>query len=161
MPAMPKAVPRHIGASGLGVAPIGLGCMSLSGAYGASDDAQAIRLVHHAIDRGITHLDSSDMYGWGHNETLLGRALAGRRDKVMLATKFGQVRREGGANGVDGSPQHGRAACEASLQRLGVETITSSRAPFNSRSARPSSVSLWPQPYMSAESRKLMPRCSA
>ncbi len=123
MSAKPKAAPRRIGASGLEVAPIGLGCMSLSGAYGASDDAQAIRLVHHAIDRGVTHLDSSDMYGWGHNETLLGRALAGRRDKVVLATKFGQVRREGGANGVDGSPQHVMAACEASLQRLGVETI--------------------------------------
>jgi len=123
MPATPKAAQRRIGASGLAVAPIGLGCMSLSGAYGASDDEQAIRLIHHAIERGVTHLDSSDMYGWGHNETLLGRALAGRRDKVMLATKFGQVRREGGTNGVDGSPKHVMAACEASLKRLGVDVI--------------------------------------
>ena len=115
---------RKLGASTLGVFPIGLGCMSLSGAYGKSDDAEAIRVVHHAIDRGVTLLDSSDMYGWGHNETLLGRALAGgRRDKVVLATKFGQTQRPGGANGVDGRPQYVKAACEASLKRLGVEAI--------------------------------------
>jgi aryl-alcohol dehydrogenase-like predicted oxidoreductase len=81
-------------------------------------------VIHHAIDRGVTMLDSSDMYGWGHNETLLGKALAGgKRDKVVLATKFGQVQRPGGANGVDGSPAHVKAACEASLKRLGVEVI--------------------------------------
>jgi aryl-alcohol dehydrogenase-like predicted oxidoreductase len=97
--------------------------MSLSGAYGRSDDAEAIRVVHHAIDRGVTLLDSSDMYGWGHNESLLGKALAGRRDKVVLATKFGQTQRPGGANGVDGSPAYVKAACEASLKRLGVEVI--------------------------------------
>lgn len=115
---------RKLGASTLGVFPIGLGCMSLSGAYGKSDDVEAIRVVHHAIDRGVTLLDSSDMYGWGHNETLLGRALAGgRRDKVVLATKFGQTQRPGGANGVDGRPEYVKAACEASLQRLGVEVI--------------------------------------
>ena len=115
---------RKLGASTLGVFTIGLGCMSLSGAYGKSDDAEAIRVVHHAIDRGVTLLDSSDMYGWGHNETLLGRALAGgRRDKVVLATKFGQTQRPGGANGVDGRPQYVKAACEASLKRLGVEAI--------------------------------------
>lgn len=115
---------RKLGASTLGVFPIGLGCMSLSGAYGKSDDVEAIRVVHHAIDRGVTLLDSSDMYGWGHNETLLGRALAGgRRDKVVLATKFGQTQRPGGANGVDGRPEYVKAACEASLKRLGVEVI--------------------------------------
>jgi aryl-alcohol dehydrogenase-like predicted oxidoreductase len=98
--------------------------MSLSGAYGKSDDARGIGVVHHAIDRGITLLDSSDMYGWGHNETLLGKALAGgRRSKVVLATKFGQVQRPGGANGVDGRPEHVKAACEASLKRLGVDVI--------------------------------------
>lgn len=115
---------RKLGASTLGVFPIGLGCMSLSGAYGKSDDVEAIRVIHHAIDRGVTLLDSSDMYGWGHNETLLGRALAGgRRDKVVLATKFGQTQRPGGANGVDGRPEYVKAACEASLKRLGVEVI--------------------------------------
>ena len=116
--------PRKLGASNLSVFPIGLGCMSLSGAYGKSDDAEAIRVVHHAIDRGVTFLDSSDMYGWGHNETLLGKALAGRwRAKAVLATKFGQTQKPGGANGVDGSPAYVKAACEASLKRLGVDVI--------------------------------------
>jgi len=115
---------RTLGSSGLSVFPIGLGCMSLSGVYGKSDDAEAIRVVHHAIDRGVNFLDSSDMYGWGHNETLLGKALAGgRRSKVVLATKFGQVQRPGGANGVDGRPEHVKTACEASLKRLGVDVI--------------------------------------
>lgn len=115
---------RSLGRSGIDVFPIGLGCMSLSGAYGASDDAAAIKLVHHAIERGVTFLDSSDMYGWGHNETLLGRALAGgKRNKVVLATKFGQIQRPGGLNGVDGRPAYVKAACEASLKRLGVEVI--------------------------------------
>jgi aryl-alcohol dehydrogenase-like predicted oxidoreductase len=119
-----QAKPRTLGNSSLSVFPIGLGCMSLSGAYGKSDDAEAIRVVHHAIDRGVTFLDSSDMYGWGHNETLLGKALAGgRRNKVVLATKFGQTQRPGGANGVDGSPAYVKAACEASLKRLGVDVI--------------------------------------
>ncbi len=115
---------RRLGGSGLEVFPIGLGCMSLSGAYGKSDDDEGIRVIHHAIDRGVNFLDSSDMYGWGHNETLLGKALAGGlRDKVVLATKFGQTQRPGGANGVDGSPAYVKAACEASLKRLGVEVI--------------------------------------
>jgi aryl-alcohol dehydrogenase-like predicted oxidoreductase len=116
--------PRTLGGSTLRIFPIGLGCMSLSGAYGKSDDADGIRVIHHAIDRGITLLDSSDMYGWGHNETLLGKALAGgRRAKVVLATKFGQVQRPGGASGVDGRPDYVKAACEASLKRLGVDMI--------------------------------------
>jgi aryl-alcohol dehydrogenase-like predicted oxidoreductase len=115
---------RPLGRSGIDVFPIGLGCMSLSGAYGKSDDAAAIRLIHHAIGRGVTFLDSSDMYGWGHNETLLGRALAGgKRDEVVLATKFGQVQRPGGLNGVDGSPAYVKSACDASLKRLGVDVI--------------------------------------
>lgn len=116
--------PRKLGASGLSVFPIGLGCMSFSGAYGKSDDAEAIRVIHHALDRGVDFVDSSDMYGWGHNETLLGKALAGsRRDKVILATKFGQTQKPGGANGVDGSPAYVKAACDASLKRLGVDVI--------------------------------------
>jgi aryl-alcohol dehydrogenase-like predicted oxidoreductase len=124
MTAIIQAKPRRLGGSALSVFPIGLGCMSLSGAYGKSDDAQAIRVIHHALDRGVTFLDSSDMYGWGHNETLLGKALAdGRRAKVVLATKFGQTQRPGGPNGVDGRPDYVKAACEASLKRLGVEVI--------------------------------------
>ncbi len=98
--------------------------MSFSGAYGKSDDSEAIRVIHHALDAGVTMLDSSDMYGWGHNETLLGKALAGpRRKGVVLATKFGQTQKPGGANGVDGRPEYVKAACEASLKRLGVEVI--------------------------------------
>ena len=121
---MTTTTPRKLGASKLDVFPIGLGCMSLSGAYGKSDDAEAIRVVHHAIDRGVTFLDSSDMYGWGHNETLLGKALTGgRRNKVVLATKFGQTQQPGGANGVNGRPEYVKAACEASLKRLGVDVI--------------------------------------
>jgi aryl-alcohol dehydrogenase-like predicted oxidoreductase len=116
--------PRKLGASSLSVFPIGLGCMSLSGVYGKSDDAEGVRVVHHAIDRGVTFIDSSDMYGWGHNETLLGKALAGgRREKVVLATKFGQTQQPGGANGVNGRPEYVKAACEASLKRLGVDEI--------------------------------------
>jgi aryl-alcohol dehydrogenase-like predicted oxidoreductase len=116
--------PRKLGASNINVFPIGLGCMSLSGVYGKSDDAEGIKVVHHAIDRGVTFLDSSDMYGWGHNETLLGKALAGGwRNKVVVATKFGQTQRPGGANGVDGSPAYVKQACEASLKRLGVDVI--------------------------------------
>jgi aryl-alcohol dehydrogenase-like predicted oxidoreductase len=114
---------RQVGRSDLLVSPVGLGCMSLSGVYGAADDAASEALIHHALEMGVNHLDSSDMYGWGHNETVLGRALRGRRDQVVLATKFGQIRREGLPNGVDGSPAYVAQACEASLQRLGVDVI--------------------------------------
>ncbi|MBS0547127.1 MAG: aldo/keto reductase [Proteobacteria bacterium] len=116
--------PRKLGGSSLSAFPIGLGLMSLSGAYGKSDDAEGIKVIHHALDRGVTMLDSSDMYGWGHNETLLGKALAGgKRDKALVVTKFGQTQQPGGANGVDGSAAYVKAACEASLQRLGVDVI--------------------------------------
>lgn len=114
---------RTLGASGIKVSALGFGCMSFSGVYGASDDEAAVKLIHDAIDRGVTLFDTADMYGWGHNETLVGRALAGRRDQVVLATKFGQVQRPGGLNGVDGRPEYVQAACEASLKRLGVDVI--------------------------------------
>jgi aryl-alcohol dehydrogenase-like predicted oxidoreductase len=114
---------RKLGASGLSVSALGLGCMSFSGAYGPSDDEAAIGVIHAALDRGITFFDSSDMYGWGHNETLLGRALGKRRSEIVLATKFGQTRREGGANGVDGRPAYVKEACAASLKRLGTDVI--------------------------------------
>ena len=120
---MDKNAQRALGKQGLEVPAIGLGCMSLSGVYGAAEDAASEDLVRHAIDQGITHLDSSDMYGWGHNEQLLGRALKGRRDKVVLASKFGQIRRDGQQNGVDGRPAYVMQACDASLQRLGVDEI--------------------------------------
>ena len=119
----PGAVRRRLGGSDLMVSPVGLGCMSLSGVYGPADDDASVALIHHALDQGINHLDSSDMYGWGHNETLLGRAIKGRRDQVVLASKFGQLRREGQGNGVDGRPEYVQQACEASLARFGVDVI--------------------------------------
>ena len=82
---------RQLGTQGLSVSVIGLGCMSLSGVYGEADEAESVDLIRTAIDNGIDHFDSSDMYGWGHNEGVLGRALQGLRDKVVLATKFGQT----------------------------------------------------------------------
>jgi aryl-alcohol dehydrogenase-like predicted oxidoreductase len=115
---------RPVGRSALTVSAIGLGCMSMSGTYGKSDDAASIAVIHRALDLGVNFLDSSDMYGWGHNEELLGRALAGRRGGVVVATKFGQVRSPDGAgNLVDGSAGYVRTACEGSLKRLGIDTI--------------------------------------
>ena len=114
---------RRLGGMGPEVSAIGLGCMSLSGVYGTSDDEAGIALIHRAIDLGVDHFDSSDMYGWGQNEELLGRALKGRRHGIVIASKFGQTRRPGGANGVDGSPAYIAQACEASLRRLGVEVL--------------------------------------
>ena len=114
---------RALGNQGLSVSAIGLGCMSLSGVYGAAEDAVSEALIQHAIDQGVDHLDSSDMYGWGHNEEVIGRALKGRRERVVLASKFGQTRRDGLPNGVNGRPDYVIACCEASLKRLGVEVI--------------------------------------
>ena len=115
---------RLLGHGELRVSAIGLGCMSMSGTYGKSDDAASVAVIHRALDLGIDFLDSSDMYGWGHNEEVIRRALAGRRGGVVVATKFGQVRSpDGGGNLVDGSAAYVRTACEASLKRLDVDTI--------------------------------------
>jgi len=117
---------RRLGASPVEVTRIGLGLMSLSGLYGESSDDNGVAVIHHALDRGVTFLDSADMYGWGQNESLLGRALRerpGSRERAVVATKFGQVKLESGGNGVDGRPEYVQAACEASLKRLGIETI--------------------------------------
>ena len=115
---------RKLGNSDLTVSAVGLGCMSMSGTYGKSDDAECIDVVHRALDLGVNFLDSSDMYGWGQNEELLKRALKGRRDRVVLATKFGQVQTPDGKGAtVDGSPAHVARACDASLKRLGVDVI--------------------------------------
>jgi aryl-alcohol dehydrogenase-like predicted oxidoreductase len=114
---------RRIGKDGPEILAIGLGCMSLSGTYGPCDEAEGITFIQQAIDLGVDFLDSSDMYGWGQNEELLGRALQGRRDKVVLATKFGQTQQPGGANGVNGRPEYVQQACEASLKRLGMDVI--------------------------------------
>ena len=123
MSSSPVTATRRLGGSEGYVSPVGLGCMSLSGVYGAADDEASVALIHHAIARGVNHFDSSDMYGWGHNETVVGRALQGVRDRVILASKFGQTQGEGGKNGVNGHPDYVQQACEASLKRLGVEVI--------------------------------------
>jgi aryl-alcohol dehydrogenase-like predicted oxidoreductase len=115
---------RRLGRGGPEVSAIGLGCMGMSEFYGAGDEAESIATIHEAIDRGVDFLDTADMYGVGRNESLVGKAIAGRRGKVFLATKFGAVRGEDGSfRGVCGRPDYVRSACEASLKRLGVETI--------------------------------------
>jgi aryl-alcohol dehydrogenase-like predicted oxidoreductase len=113
---------RKLGASGIAAAPLGLGCMSFSGTYGSGDDASGEALIKEALDRGVTMLDTSDAYGNGHNEELVGRAIAERRGSVILATKFGNMR-SGAPRPVDGRPEYVPVACEASLKRLGVEAI--------------------------------------
>ncbi|MES2137716.1 MAG: aldo/keto reductase [Pseudomonadota bacterium] len=115
---------RRLGSNGPEVSAIGLGCMGMSEFYGAGSDAGSIATIHHALDRGVTFLDTADMYGPFKNEELVGRAIAGRRDEVFLATKFGNVRGQAGEFlGVRGDPDYVRSACEASLKRLGVEVI--------------------------------------
>ena len=117
-----KLPTRVLGSSGIAVSAIGLGCMSLSGIYGSSGDDEGIALIHEALDRGVTLLDTSDAYGSGHNEELVGKAIKGRRSGVVLATKFGNVGGRGGKF-ADGRPEFVIASCEASLKRLGVEVI--------------------------------------
>jgi aryl-alcohol dehydrogenase-like predicted oxidoreductase len=115
---------RTLGKQGLTVSELGLGCMGMSEFYGTTDEGEAIATIHRALELGITFLDTADMYGPFTNEKLVGRAIAGRRDEVVLATKFGNVRGENGEFlGINGSPEYVRSACDASLERLGVETI--------------------------------------
>jgi aryl-alcohol dehydrogenase-like predicted oxidoreductase len=118
---------RKLGTTGIDIPAIGLGCMSLSSVYGPAEDATSIALIHRALELGVTFLDTADIYGAGHNEELVGRAIKSRRDRFVLATKFGNVIRGSWADGkgydIDGSPQYVKRAAEASLRRLGVETI--------------------------------------
>src|SRR5437660_9822018 len=114
---------RTLGRSDIRVSAVGLGLMSMSGIYGNANDEESIRVIHYALDKGINFLDSADMYGWGHNEELLGRALKGHREGVIVATKFGQVKLADGRQDVDGSAPYVLKACEASLKRLGIEVI--------------------------------------
>jgi aryl-alcohol dehydrogenase-like predicted oxidoreductase len=115
---------RKIGASGLAVFPVGLGCMGMSEFYGATDDSQSMATLEAAFAQGVNFYDTADMYGSGHNETLLARFIRGKRDKLIIATKFGIVRKPGEyARTLDNSAAYIRQACDASLTRLGVDTI--------------------------------------
>src|SRR6187401_1435401 len=115
---------RVLGKQGLTVSAMGLGCMGMSDFYGPASEEEAIATIHHAIDRGVDFIDTADIYGPFTNEQLVGRALRGRRDRVVLATKFGNVRAaDGKFLGVNGRPEYVRAACDASLARLGVDVI--------------------------------------
>ena len=117
---------RYLGSGDhrLAVSELGLGCMGMSEFYGATDDAESLNVIEHALDAGCLFLDTADMYGPFTNERLVGRAIAGRRDEVVVATKFGNERNPDGSRvGINGSPEYVRSACDASLQRLGVDHI--------------------------------------
>ena len=116
---------RQLGRSGLTVSALGLGCMGMSGFYGTLDDAESTRTLHRALDLGVTFFDTADMYGPYLNEELLGRAFRGKRDKYVLATKFGIIRypNEPDRRGINGRPEYVKSACEASLKRLGTDHI--------------------------------------
>ena len=114
---------RQLGTQGLAVSALGLGCMGMSIAYGERDDAESMATVHRAIELGLTLIDTADMYGEGKNEELLAKALAGKRDQIVLASKFGNIVLPDGGRAVCGRPGHVKNACEASLQRLQTDVI--------------------------------------
>jgi aryl-alcohol dehydrogenase-like predicted oxidoreductase len=114
---------RKLGTQGLEVSALGLGCMGMSEFYGTTDEGEAIATIHRALELGIDFLDTADMYGRGANEKLVGKAIGDRRDEVVLATKFGNVRNDDGSREVRGDAEYVRQACDASLQRLGLDHV--------------------------------------
>ena len=114
---------RRLGTQGLEVSALGLGCMGMSEFYGTTDEGEAIATIHRALELGIDFLDTADMYGRGANEKLVGEAIRDRRDRVVLATKFGNVRNDDGTREVRGDPEYVRQACDASLRRLGLDHV--------------------------------------
>ncbi|MGE3674883.1 MAG: aldo/keto reductase, partial [Polyangiaceae bacterium] len=115
---------RKLGKSDIDLAVVGLGCMGMSEFYGPAEDSKSIETIHHALERGVNFFDTADMYGIGRNEELVGKALAGKRDQAVIATKFAVVRSDDGSRmGISGKPEYVKSACEASLKRLNIETI--------------------------------------
>ena len=152
---------RHLGS--LEVSALGLGCMGMSEFYGSGDEAESIATIHRALELGCNFLDTADMYGPFTNEVLVGKAIAGRRDEVVLATKFGNERREDGSwVGINGRPEYVRAACDASLSRLGPTTSTCTTSTASTRPCRSRTPSArwpsWCRPARSATSACRRPR---
>jgi aryl-alcohol dehydrogenase-like predicted oxidoreductase len=116
---------RELGKGGPWASALGLGCMGMSEFYGPSDESESIATIHRSVELGVTFLDTADVYGFGDNEVLVGRAIRGIRDKVFVATKFGNVRdrKDPNVRGVNGKPEYVRSSCDASLTRLGIDTI--------------------------------------
>lgn len=114
---------KVLGNSDIETSEIGLGCMTMTGIYGPADESESIATIHAAIDSGVSFIDTADAYGGGSNETLVGKAIADRRDKVVLATKFGNIYAKDSDRGADGRPEYVREACEASLKRLNLDVI--------------------------------------
>jgi aryl-alcohol dehydrogenase-like predicted oxidoreductase len=114
---------RRLGTQGLQVSALGLGCMGMSEFYGTTDEGEAIATIHRTLELGIDFLDTADMYGRGANEQLVGKAIRDRRERVVLATKFGNVRNDDGTREVRGDPEYVRQACDASLRRLGLDHV--------------------------------------
>src|SRR6201986_1629500 len=114
---------RTLGNQGLEVSALGLGCMGMSEFYGTTDEGEAIATIHRALELGVDFLDTADMYGRGANENLGGKAIRDRSDKVVIATKFGNVRNDDGSREVRGDPEYVQQACDASLERLGLDHV--------------------------------------